>query len=84
MTLKEEIKVLEKLRFDEVREHSTISIRLKHNTETILKTLLTIENAVLLFGNYEVKLVQITTFSGNPVIEFVCIVPECEQIQEEV
>lgn len=84
MTLKEEIKALEELKFDEVRKYTKVSIRLKRNTDTILKTVLTVENAILVFGDYEVKLIQLVMISDYPSIEFVCIVPGCEQIQEEV
>lgn len=78
MTLKEEVKILKELKFDEVRKHTKISVRLECNKNTILKTTLTIENAILLFGNYEVKLIQLIVMGNSPFIEFVCLVPEEE------
>ena len=82
MTLKEEINALEELRF-EIRKNTEISIKVRRNTETILITTLAIENAVLLFGNYEVKSIGVTMVCGYPSVEFVCIVPEYEPKQKE-
>lgn len=79
MRLREEIKALKKLKFDEIkRGHYKISIRLKLNQETILKTVIAIENAILLFGNYEVKLTEFVILGGSPSIELTLLVPESD------
>ena len=84
MTLKEEVRILvEELNF-EIYDCTEISIKVMRNAETILNTILTLENAVLLFGDYKTKLIKNTMVFDYPSIEFVCLAPRYEQDQKEV